>query len=219
MRGGLVPWAGKVGDALGIGADVYLEFIHIHVAQVNPPAQELRGVQTYVYLTCGNQGRIAGGFRAVDHQLLQRDLENPGLEAEVADFYAPAGEGLQAGDDPALQDPLEPPAAHDDQRSERQHQQVFHQGERDANRFGYFPARRPPSLKTKLEIRNSKLDNGHVIPAKAGVWEFSLSPERPVGRVSNFDFRVSTLPPATSHLERVKPHIGRGFQLFDPLIE
>jgi hypothetical protein len=52
---------------------------------------------------------------------------------------------------------LEPPRAHDDKRREHQRQEVFHQIEREANRFGYFPARMRPSLvTTKIEIRNSK---------------------------------------------------------------
>ena len=99
----------------------------------------------------------------MDHQFLQRDLEEPGLKAEVADFHAAAREVLQAGDDLALQHMLEPRAAHDDQGGERQHQQVFHQVERDANRFGDFPARMQPSFKTKqIETRNSKFGSTQI---------------------------------------------------------
>ena len=50
LRGGLLPRAGKVGDALGIGAEVHLEFIHVQVAQAKPPAQELPGAQARFHL-------------------------------------------------------------------------------------------------------------------------------------------------------------------------
>ena len=116
----------------------------------------------------------AGGLQAVDHKFFQPELEKPGSKAEVGDFHAAAGEVLQTGDDLAFQHLLEPRAAHDDQGGERQHQQVFYQVERDAKRFGYFPARRQPLRKSRRLMKTMVAPNFRSARA-----ELRLSATRP----------------------------------------
>jgi len=84
----------------------------------------------------------------VDRQVLQRDLEDPWPEAEPRELHAPARQVLQAGDNAVLQPMLEPTAAQDDEDRKRQSQQAFQDVERDAQRFGNFPARRQPAIES-----------------------------------------------------------------------
>lgn len=88
-----------------------------------------------------NQGSFARGFRPVNHQILQGDMEDPGVEPETRDFHLAAAEPFQAGDYTALQRALEPCGAHENQADENQPQQTFHQDQDEPNGFGYFPMR------------------------------------------------------------------------------
>ena len=107
-HGGLLRRDGKITDALRIGADVYLEFIHIHITQSKHPAHQLLWADAGFHFAGRYKGSFAGGFRAVNYEFLHGDLEKPGLEAEVGYFHMTAGKGFEPGNYPAFHYMLEP---------------------------------------------------------------------------------------------------------------